>query len=121
MISSHGDIKQHLSSLVYSGFVSSIGTFRLDDWIRYIKGIQRRLEKLAIDPNKDRLHQLNIEKVSQSFTASLAKIPKGKPIPEELAQVRWMIEELRVSFFAQQLGTSMPISAKRIENILQSF
>ncbi|WP_409553364.1 ATP-dependent RNA helicase HrpA [Aliiglaciecola sp. M165] len=121
LISAHGDIKQHLSSLVFPGFVASIGADKLDDWNRYITGIHRRLEKLPIDPNKDRMHQMVIDKVQQSYQSSLKKIPDGKMVPSELKFVRWMIEELRVSLFAQQLGTSFPISAKRIENHLQSF
>ncbi|MEP4889216.1 MAG: ATP-dependent RNA helicase HrpA [Aliiglaciecola sp.] len=121
MISAHGDIKQHLNSLVFPGFITQFGIVKIDDWNRYIKGIARRLEKLPIDPNKDRLHQLNIEKVQDRYQAALNKIPKGKAVPEELGFVRWMIEELRISFFAQQLGTPMPISMKRIENQLLSF
>ncbi|MEI8648599.1 DUF3418 domain-containing protein [Paraglaciecola sp. Hal342] len=49
------------------------------------------------------------------------KFPAGAPVPQELKEVRWMIEELRVSFFAQQLGTAMPISTKRIMNQLDSI
>lgn len=121
MISAHGDIKQHLNSLVFQGFVATLGAARLDDWNRYIKGIERRMEKLSIEPTKDRLHQINIEKVSNLYQTSLQKIPVGKEIPTELTEIRWMIEELRISFFAQQLGTSAPISVKRIENHLNSF
>ena len=121
MINAHGDIKSHLNSLVFPGFVATLGVIKLDDWNRYIKGIERRLEKLAIDPNKDRLHQLNIEKVSAQFLSCLSKIPQGKSVPEELENVKWMIEELRISLFAQQLGTHSPISVKRIENQLQAF
>ncbi|WP_158769922.1 ATP-dependent RNA helicase HrpA [Paraglaciecola sp. L1A13] len=120
MINAYGDIKQHLDSLVFSGFVSDIGSERLNDWQRYIEGIARRIEKLPIDPTKDRLHQLNVEKVQQAYTNRLQKIPAGVPLPQELAEVRWMIEELRVSFFAQQLGTAMPISTKRIINQLEA-
>jgi ATP-dependent helicase HrpA len=121
LISAHGDIKHHLSNLVYPGFVSNMGAAKLDDWNRYIKGIARRLEKLPVDPNRDRLNQMNIEKVQQRFQTALNKIPKGKLVPDELALVRWMIEELRVSLFAQQLGTAIPISIKRIENQLNQF
>ena len=114
MINAYGDIKQHLDSLVFNGFVSDIGARRLSDWQRYIEGIVRRIEKLPIDPTKDRLHQLNVEKVYSEYTKRLQKIPAGLPVPDELKDVRWMIEELRVSFFAQQLGTAIPISTKRI-------
>ncbi|WJG07862.1 ATP-dependent RNA helicase HrpA [Aliiglaciecola sp. LCG003] len=121
LISAQGDIKQHLNSLVFTGFVAQIGYARLDDWNRYINGIDRRLEKLPIDPHKDRMHQLSIEKIQAKYQVSLQKIPQGKPIPDALAAIRWMIEELRVSLFAQQLGTAFPISIKRIENQLQGF
>lgn len=121
MINAHSDIKQHLNSLVFSGFVSAVGGEKLTDWNRYIQGIVRRIEKLPIDPNKDRLHQINVEKVQSKYDACLAKLPPGSVIPQDLQDVRWMIEELRVSFFAQQLGTSMPISIKRIDNHLASF
>jgi ATP-dependent helicase HrpA len=119
MINAYGDIKQHLDSLVFNGFVSDIGARRLSDWQRYIEGIARRIEKLPIDPTKDRLHQLNVEKVQSEYTKRLQKIPAGLPVPDELKEVRWMMEELRVSFFAQQLGTAIPISTKRIISQLE--
>lgn len=121
MISAVGDIKQHLNTLIFPGFVSVIGATKLDDLCRYVTGIERRQEKLAIDPNKDRMHQLNLEKIQLTYQSILNKIPKGSAIPEGLKEVRWMLEELRISFFAQQLGTAYPISAKRIENHLTSF
>ncbi|HAX28536.1 MAG TPA: ATP-dependent RNA helicase HrpA, partial [Alteromonas macleodii] len=112
MINALGDCKAHLASLVFPGFVSEIGESRLDDWNRYIKGLARRLEKLPIDPNKDRMHQVTVEKSIKEWEKACSKYPKGK-VPQALNDVRWMIEELRVSLFAQQLGTAYPISAKR--------
>jgi len=120
MIHALGDCKAHLSSLVYPGFVSDLGMRRLDDWNRYIKGLSRRLEKLPIDPNKDRMHQMTVEKSHDSWVKAKAKFPNGK-VPGELEDIKWMIEELRVSLFAQQLGTSIPISAKRILLALEAF
>lgn len=121
MINAFADVKGHLGQLVYPGFVSDIGVARLKDWNRYIAGLVRRLEKIPVDPIKDRSQQLVIEKVMQRFQACLNKIPKNQLVPDDLAQVRWHIEELRVSLFAQQLGTNMPISSKRIENYLDKF
>jgi len=120
MINALGDCKAHLASLVYPGFASQIGEGRLEDWNRYIKGLSRRLEKLPIDPNKDRMHQLTIEKSIKEWEKARSKYPKGK-VPEALDDARWMIEELRVSLFAQQLGTAYPISAKRITLFLDDF
>jgi ATP-dependent helicase HrpA len=67
------------------------------------------------------MHQINIEKVQHHYQQCLSKINPTQPTPSELLEVRWMIEELRISFFAQQLGTAIPISVKRIENHLASF
>jgi ATP-dependent helicase HrpA len=120
MINALGDCKGHLSSLVFPGFVSDIGEARLNDWNRYIKGLSRRLEKLPIDPNKDRMHQLTVEKALSEWEKACGKYPKGK-VPEALLDTRWMIEELRVSLFAQALGTAYPISAKRISLFLADF
>jgi ATP-dependent helicase HrpA len=121
LIYAHGHIKSQLDSLVYKGFVADVGAHKLADWQRYIKAISKRLEKVAIDPIKDKLHQLNVEKAEQAYLAKCNKISVNQPIPEELQEVRWLLHELQVSFFAQQLGTSAPISVKRILNHLDSM
>ncbi|WP_268237436.1 ATP-dependent RNA helicase HrpA [Bowmanella pacifica] len=121
MINAVGDIKANLDELVYPGFVTDIGTGRLDDWNRYLMAIAKRLEKLPIDPGKDRQHQLIVSKVVDQWKNKLNKVPRGQPINEELLAVKWMIQELRVSFFAQQLGTAYPISEKRILNHLDKL
>lgn len=121
MVSALADIKTHLQSLVFVGFVSEVTAARLNDWKRYLRALEKRIEKLKIDPNKDRLHSLAIQKVVDRYTQKCDeyKLQRGTPI--ELLETRWMIEELRVSFFAQQLGTRFPISTKRIENHLSEF
>ncbi|WP_028767167.1 ATP-dependent RNA helicase HrpA [Shewanella fidelis] len=110
------DIQSQLDQLVFKGFVEHCGWQRLTDLIRYLKGIENRLEKLPVDPNRDRLHMLSINKVQDLLKAQLAKLPKSQPVPDSLAEARWMIEEYRVSCFAQVLGTAYPISEKRILN-----
>lgn len=121
MINAFADVKGHLNSLVYPGFVADIGIARLKDWNRYLEGLAKRLEKIPIDPIRDRAQQLQIEKVQERYQAVLQKYSREPAVPGELAEVRWQIEELRISLFAQQLGTSMPISSKRIENYLDKF
>jgi ATP-dependent helicase HrpA len=121
LIYAHAHIKGQLDSLVYKGFVADVGAYKLADWQRYIKAISKRLEKVVIDPTKDKLHQLNLEKAEQAYQAKCNKIPANQPIPDELQEVRWLLHELQVSFFAQQLGTSAPISVKRILNHLDSI
>ncbi|WP_371372339.1 ATP-dependent RNA helicase HrpA [Thalassotalea aquiviva] len=121
MIQAQGDIKQHLESLVYKGFVSECGSDKLDDILRYLKAIERRLEKLPIDPNQDRLKTMDVEKAKAWYQTLLNLQPKHQPISEDVKDVRWMIEEFRVSLFAQNMGTKMPISLKRIKNHIEQL
>lgn len=121
VVQSHGDIKGQLEAMVFKGFVTKAGYQRLDDIARYLTAMQRRLEKLQIDPNQDRLKMLEIEKVQKALDAVVAQQPKGQPLSKELVQGYWMIEELRVSLFAQNLKTPYPISAKRILNYLKEY
>ncbi|MGS0826638.1 ATP-dependent RNA helicase HrpA [Shewanella sp. 0m-8] len=110
------DIQSQLDQLVFKGFVEQSGWQRLGDLNRYLKGIENRLEKLPVDPNRDRIHMHSINKVQEVLKAQMAKLPKSMPVPDELIEARWMIEEYRVSCFAQVLGTAYPISEKRILN-----
>nr|WP_177216216.1 ATP-dependent RNA helicase HrpA [Xenorhabdus koppenhoeferi] len=108
------DIKEQISGLVFNGFVTSHGWKRLADILRYLSGIERRLEKLAIDPNKDRAHMSRIEHILRQWQQWQAKLSVQQQQFPEVKEVRWMIEEFRISLFAQQLGTAYPISDKRI-------
>jgi len=121
VIQSHGDIKQQSEALVFKGFVSASGFTRLDDIIRYLKGILRRFDKLPIDPNQDRLKLIEVNKAVDLFNSLLAKQRKDRPVAENVLSTKWMIEELRISLFAQNLGTAQPISLKRIINHLKDF
>ncbi|HDY8041633.1 TPA: ATP-dependent RNA helicase HrpA [Vibrio vulnificus] len=114
------DIKAQIEGLIFKGFATECGWKRLPDILRYMKAIERRMEKLPIDPNKDRLHMLKIESVVKDYRELLNKIPKGLAVPENVKEIRWMIEELRVSFFAQQLGTPYPVSDKRVKNAIEA-
>ncbi|SMQ65317.1 ATP-dependent helicase HrpA [Pseudidiomarina planktonica] len=120
-IQAHGDMKQQLEALVYPGFVSRTSAARLEDLPRYLQAIERRLEKLPVDPNKDRLAMLALEKLGADYQACVGKYKKSEQIPKALAEVRWMLEELRVSLFAQTLKTRYPVSEKRIQQALAEF
>nr|WP_232769217.1 ATP-dependent RNA helicase HrpA [Colwellia sp. Bg11-28] len=121
VIQSHGDIKQQCEQLVFKGFVTYSGLSKLDDIIRYLQGMLRRLEKLPSDPNQDRLKLIEVSKVNDMYQVIMSKQRKDKPVDNELLATRWLIEELRISLFAQNLGTSAPISVKRILNYLKGF
>lgn len=108
------DMKSQISGLIYQGFVQKSGYARLPDLLRYLQAIDKRMDKLAQDVNRDRAAMLRVEQVQQAYQQLLAKLPKSKPISDEVAEIRYMIEELRVSLFAQQLGTKYQVSEKRV-------
>ncbi|MCL9781240.1 ATP-dependent RNA helicase HrpA [Vibrio sp. S4M6] len=109
------DIKAQVEGLIFKGFATESGWRKLPDILRYLKAVERRMEKLPIDPNKDRLHLIKIESITADYKELLNKVPKGMTVPDNIKAIRWMLEELRVSYFAQQLGTPYPISDKRIK------
>jgi ATP-dependent helicase HrpA len=104
------DVRAQLSRLVFPGFVTAAGARRLPDVLRYLRAIERRLERLPEDPYRDRERMQQIQQIEARYVRARDTRP-GEP---KIREVRWMIEELRVSFFAQQLGTAYPVSEKRI-------
>ena len=115
------DMKSQISGLIYQGFVQKSGYARLPDLLRYLQAIDKRMDKLAQDVNRDRAAMLRVEQVQQAYQQLLAKLPKSKPISDEVAEIRYMIEELRVSLFAQQLGTKYQVSEKRVLNVIAGY
>ena len=115
------DMKSQIAGLIYQGFVQKSGYARLPDLLRYLQAIDKRMDKLAQDVNRDRAAMLRVEQVQQAYQQLLAKLPKSKPISDEVAEIRYMIEELRVSLFAQQLGTKYQVSEKRILNVINEI
>ncbi|MBA0179738.1 ATP-dependent RNA helicase HrpA [Pectobacterium carotovorum] len=108
------DIKSQMNGLVFRGFVTENGWQRLPDVLRYLHAIERRLEKLAQDVHRDRAQMLKVEHVQQAWQQWWNKLPAERRDDDDVKAVRWMLEELRVSYFAQQLGTPFPISDKRV-------
>lgn len=121
MIQSTAYIKAHLDSLIFKGFVSECGVEKLADIKRYVTALEIRFDKLKIDATKDRLNQIELDKLYDLYDKQLEKIGKGMPIPTELRNIYWLIEELRVSLFAQQLGTKVPVSSKRIKQAINDY
>ena len=115
------DIKSQIAGLIYQGFVQKSGYARLPDLLRYLQAIDKRMDKLAQDVNRDRAAMLRVEQVQQAYQQLLAKLPKSKPISDEVAEIRYMIEELRVSLFAQQLGTKYQVSEKRVLSVIYNI
>nr|WP_113868310.1 ATP-dependent RNA helicase HrpA [Brenneria salicis]NMN91828.1 ATP-dependent helicase HrpA [Brenneria salicis ATCC 15712 = DSM 30166]RBP59874.1 ATP-dependent helicase HrpA [Brenneria salicis ATCC 15712 = DSM 30166] len=115
------DIKNQINGLVFRGFVTANGWRRLPDVLRYLQAIERRLEKLAQDVHRDRAQMLKVEQVQHAWQQWWNKLPAERREDDDVKAIRWMIEELRVSYFAQQLGTPFPISDKRILQAMEQI
>ena len=104
------DIKQQVDHLIYPGFIDQTP----DEWLkhlpRYLKAIDKRLDKIDRDPAKDKELSAKASMFWRRYVDEKSKI-------EEIQNFRWMIEEFRVSLFAQELGTHLPISEKRLDKI----
>jgi ATP-dependent helicase HrpA len=120
LLDSLTDIKEHLAALVFPGFVTATGAARLPDLARYLRALDRRLETLPDHPARDRERMARVAQVEQWYAEMLAELPAGTPPSPEFAEIRWMIEELRVSLFAQNVGTAYPISEKRIVRAMET-
>ena len=115
MLVAQGDIKSQLERLIFPGFVCQTGENKLPDLKRYLSALQKRLEKLSANLNQDRLHTIALSELETRYWALCKELKSNEKENESLAEIYWMLEELRVSFFAQQLGTAYPISEKRVK------
>nr|WP_229912257.1 ATP-dependent RNA helicase HrpA [Kitasatospora herbaricolor] len=120
LLTAVNDIRLHLASLVHPGFVTDTGWRRLGDLKRYLLAVDRRLEALPNHPQRDAQQLLKVQQVQRAYGELLAAVPAGRRPTPEVRQIRWMIEELRVSFFAQSLGTPTPVSEKRIMKAMEA-
>ncbi|MBN6792796.1 ATP-dependent RNA helicase HrpA [Pseudomonas fulva] len=108
------DIKQQLSNLVYPGFVRETPAVWFKELPRYLRAIELRLEKLGSQVQKDRVWSGELANLWAQYKARADKHAQEGKRDEQLALYRWWLEEYRVSLFAQQLGTKVPISDKRL-------
>jgi ATP-dependent helicase HrpA len=113
------DIAHQLEGLVYAGFAQSTGAQRLPDVERYLQAMLRRLERLPNAPGPDRDRMSVVHELEDAYERRLEEWPAGRPLSAPLGEVGWMLEELRVSQFAQGLGVRGPVSAKRIRKALE--
>ncbi|MFJ1706760.1 ATP-dependent RNA helicase HrpA [Kitasatospora sp. NPDC088346] len=120
LLTAVNDVRLHLASLVHAGFVTETGWQRLPDLKRYLIAVDRRLEALPNHPQRDLQHLQKVQDVQRAYGELLARVPAGRQPSAEVRQIRWMIEELRVSFFAQGLGTPAPVSEKRILKAMEA-
>ena len=105
------DAEAHLDRLIAPGFVRRGGADRLPDVHRYVRGIEYRLDHLGGDVARDQRRMAEVRAIEREYTATLATFER---VPDPLRHVAWMLEELRISVFAQPLGVDGPVSVKRI-------
>jgi ATP-dependent helicase HrpA len=118
LISALNDIKSQLEHLVYPGFVARTGYAQLSQLPRYLAAIEKRLERLPGNVQRDALNMAVVQRLEDDYDDALSALLPGRRAGGELAQVRWMIEEFRVSLFAVELGTAYSVSEKRIRAVL---
>jgi ATP-dependent helicase HrpA len=118
LISALNDVKSQLEQLVFPGFVARTGYAQLSQLPRYLAGIEKRLERLPGNVQRDALNMAAIQRLEDDYDDAVSALLPGRRAGAELAQVRWMIEELRVSLFAVELGTAYSVSEKRIRAVL---
>ncbi|MFE9201786.1 ATP-dependent RNA helicase HrpA [Micromonospora sp. NPDC007230] len=114
VVAALADIRNQLGGLVHKGFITEAGYARLPDLLRYLTAIERRLDRLPGNPQRDKQQQDRIAVVQREYQDLLAALPPAKRQSAAARQIRWMIEELRVNVFAQALGTPYPVSEQRI-------
>lgn len=112
------DIKAQLDTLIYRGFIAQTPKEWLEQYPRYLDAVDVRLDKVALNVQKDKLAIAAVDRHWQRHTARLQKEGENGYANNPLwQQYRWMIEELRVSLFAQTLKTKVPVSDKRLDKV----
>lgn len=114
------DVRAQLAALAHPGFVTDTGRLQLSELPRYLRAASHRLDKLPENPERDRARMLEVQRLRESYERLLG----AARVDETSAAARrigWMIEELRVSYFAQQLGTAHPVSEKRIRRAMDEL
>lgn len=114
LINNVQDVRTQLNALVPSGFVTRTGLRRLPDLMRYLVAVDRRLQQMPSGAQRDTTRMEKVHEMQDEYAWLLEQLPQGRPVPQQVLDIRWMIEELRVSYFAHALGTAYPVSDKRI-------
>ncbi|HET6968231.1 MAG TPA: DUF3418 domain-containing protein, partial [Ornithinibacter sp.] len=116
-VATRADVRAQLDSLVRPGFVAATGVTRLRDVQRYLRAMQHRLERAATNPREGLLQQ-QVDAVETAYADLLESLPATRRGATAVTDIGWMVEELRVSLFAQSLGTAGPVSEKRVRKAI---
>ncbi|MFG3319269.1 ATP-dependent RNA helicase HrpA [Streptomyces sp. NPDC048171] len=115
------DVRGQLDALVKPGFVTQAGIKRLPDLMRYLVAADRRLQQMPTGVQRDTSRMEKVHEMRDEYAWLLEQLPQGRPVPQQVREIRWMIEELRVSYFAHALGTAYPVSDKRIVKAIDAL
>ncbi|MGC9456726.1 MAG: ATP-dependent RNA helicase HrpA [Halothiobacillaceae bacterium] len=118
MIEAAREIGEQMDALIFQGFVWHTPADRLPELPRYIQAAERRLEKIERQPDRDRLLRVQFMPLAEKFQALAAR---GESDPAVIESLRWQLEELRVSLFAQELGVRDPVSVGKLERQLNAL
>jgi ATP-dependent helicase HrpA len=121
VLSALADMKGQLGRLVHDGFVGGAGAQQLRRYPTYLAALTARhakLEEGAAGVNRDRGLMDRVTDLQTAWLHQLGALPAGRPPGERLRLARWMLEEYRVSLWAQQLGTAYPVSDQRLRKLL---
>jgi ATP-dependent helicase HrpA len=114
------DMRAQLGRLVARGFIGEAGPTRLRRFTVYLAALAHRREKLLEGGGsigRDRQLMDRIGDLQDSWLHAVAALPEGRPLPERLREARWLLEEYRISLWAQQLGTAQSVSDQRIRKV----
>jgi ATP-dependent helicase HrpA len=114
------DVRAQLDRLLPPGFVAAAGRARLTDLARYLTAIHRRLERLPHSIQADRERMVCVHTVQDAYEELVRSLPPARAAAADVREIGWQIEELRVSLWAQQLGTPRPVSAQRIHRAIDA-
>jgi ATP-dependent helicase HrpA len=115
------DIRSQLDHLIAPGFLTAAGTARLPALARYVNAIGRRLDKVTDNAGRDAQQMTVVHRVQDAYARALAALPPEARTGHAATQIRWQIEELRVSLFAQTMGTPVPVSERRIMTAIEQL
>jgi len=108
------DMRAQLAALIHPGFVTEAGARRLPDLVRYLRAMAHRLDKAPADIGRDTSRMAVVHRVADDYAQVQTELGPAARGRDDVAAVRWMIEELRVSLFAQPVGAAIPVSEQRI-------
>ncbi|WP_281645518.1 ATP-dependent RNA helicase HrpA [Parendozoicomonas sp. Alg238-R29] len=114
---SMSDIQAQLSHLIFKGFLRQTPLDWLEQFPRYLAAVEQRLDKLGANFNRDRVQTDELQHLQDAWNARREALAKQKIVDASLWEYRWMLEEYRVSLFAQSLKTRMPVSDKRLRKV----